>query len=336
MKDLDFDELDRAVSSLMSKTPDTGSQSAPAAPAAPTPAVTSEEATPITVTNNSKPPVPEVAAPAPLAQKRSGRFMDMVPGSRQAPAAPRVASREGMTISPTGSAPATPDTPSEASSTESVAVSVEPTTPVAGAEAAPAKTDWPDPLAVAAGSSENEAADNQDSSIPSEPLGSPFLTDAKVEKRPLNSGSMDTEKQELAEDSDEPLVPSRDDKDEPPEDPPIPAELNSDLIAIESDQLKTHPETPEEAKETEEKAPAEVPQADEKSTGPTSIVQQYKEQPSSEDHSHAAIYDSSHFPEPLAHPAKKSSGWLWVLWVLLLLAVGAGGAVALYSLGIIT
>ena len=88
MKDLDFDELDRAVSSLMSNVPDkTNAASAPAAssaPAAPSAAVPpADGATPITVVNNSKPvepPAPATPTPALApAQRRGGRFMDMVP-----------------------------------------------------------------------------------------------------------------------------------------------------------------------------------------------------------------------------------------------------------------
>ncbi len=72
-----------------------------------------------------------------------------------------------------------------------------------------------------------------------------------------------------------------------------------------------------------------------KPTGPTSIAQQYKAGDSSGNKDHTAIYDTSHYPEPLAHPAKKKAGFLWILWIILFLAIGGGGAVALYMLNII-
>jgi Rad3-related DNA helicase len=48
-----------------------------------------------------------------------------------------------------------------------------------------------------------------------------------------------------------------------------------------------------------------------------------------------ALYDSVAATTPLAHPAKKSSGWLWVLWIILLIILGAGGAAAVYYFKII-
>ncbi|MNL44290.1 hypothetical protein D3C87_1668540 [compost metagenome] len=70
-------------------------------------------------------------------------------------------------------------------------------------------------------------------------------------------------------------------------------------------------------------------------SGPASIQPQYKEEPSSTKEEHAAIYDTDSYHKPLTHPAKKKSGWLWVLWIVLLLALGAGGAAALYYFKII-
>ena len=70
-------------------------------------------------------------------------------------------------------------------------------------------------------------------------------------------------------------------------------------------------------------------------SGPASIQPQYKEEPSSTKQEHAAIYDTDTYHKPLAHPAKKKSGWLWVLWIILLLALGAGGAAALYYFKVI-
>ena len=67
----------------------------------------------------------------------------------------------------------------------------------------------------------------------------------------------------------------------------------------------------------------------------TSISQQYVQKESTGDTSHAPIYDTDDYEKTLKHPAKKQSGWWMVLGVLLLLALGSGGAVALYFMGII-
>ena len=69
-------------------------------------------------------------------------------------------------------------------------------------------------------------------------------------------------------------------------------------------------------------------------TGLASISRQYSEQPSTGDQQNGAIFDTGVYHQPLAHPAKKKSGWSWVGWILLLLLVGgAGGAVVyLFSL----
>jgi hypothetical protein len=171
------------------------------------------------------------------------------------------------------------------------------------------------------------------------PIESPFLADAKVEKRPLNAGTTDVvdtpaandlglemdSLQDTAHDYTDSAAAKK--GDEPPVSPQIP-ELNSDLVAIESsDKVVTQAvESAEVAAQVE--APA-VP------LGASSIAQQYTTQASTGDQSHAAIYDASQYPEPVTHPAKHKSGWLWVLWVVLLLAVGAGGAVLLYTFGII-
>lgn len=331
MKDLDFDELDRAVNSLLpgSSTPD-GEQSA---------VPSSEDAT-----------APTPPASQPLAARRSsGRFMDVVhPSSdmRTAPVPPRPVSREGVVIAPAASP-----------------VAIEAPNQVAG--------DWPDPIdftsstpdevqkplsetgmdELAPSSQEqlvdedkdiNQIADainqtlgqDQDSQAP---LESPFLMDAKVEKRPL--GAFSTEVAIPSTDPVKEATPSlsietetlnqtgEDDvkKEERPVemDTPLPAELQDDLLLIEADN-----DTTTQPKEDEPSTPP-TPQI-EVPVGPTSITQQYTEQPSTGDQPTGAIFDTEAYQKPLAHPAKKKSGWLMVLWVGLLLIGGAGAGAAVY------
>lgn len=63
---------------------------------------------------------------------------------------------------------------------------------------------------------------------------------------------------------------------------------------------------------------------------PTSISQQYQEKPNTGDQHSGAIYDTDSYHKAVVQPAKKGSGWLWVLWVVLLLAIGAGVGAAIY------
>ena len=127
--------------------------------------------------------------------------------------------------------------------------------------------------------------------------------------------------------------------------PTLPEELQGDLMAVEAD--TTH----EQVKQTHEAAAEQKPL--EKSTtpvpatgtpsvsesaapsGPTSIPQQYHEEASTGDQGNGAIYDTDSYHQPLAHPAKKKSGWMWIIWIVLILLLGAGGGAALYFLGAI-
>jgi hypothetical protein len=135
--------------------------------------------------------------------------------------------------------------------------------------------------------------------------------------------------------------------------PELPEELKGDLMAIEAD-TTTHKnasvsEKPvlKEEKKSEPVAtshaearpvhPSPIAHDDEKllTAGPTSIPQQYREEPNTGDKDNGGIYDTDSYHQPLAHPAKKKSGWLWVLWIVIILIIGAGGGAALYFFGIV-
>ncbi|MDQ5932428.1 MAG: hypothetical protein QG649_513 [Patescibacteria group bacterium] len=351
MKDIDFDELDKAVNSLMSNVPQaSAAKDESAAPVvvtnipSSTPPVQPETAPPVSQEAPvSSPNTPRVAAPA---ARRSGRFMDMVHTSSDMTPRTSVtpqASREGIAITPR---PVSSDVASPA---------LAPSLPVAAEPVV--QEDMPDPIALTPPLTQSvelqpENTDEEVSSTPalladSAPLESPFITDAKVDKRPLNATPVEEKPwldltAELNRESDS-VVPAavsaetsvdtenntdQRDNDEPPLNPQIPG-LSSDLVAIEagtSVELTQAVETEDAQKQVQEPAAP---------LGAASIPQQYKTQESSGDKSHAAIYDASEYPEPVTHPAKHRSGWLWVLWVILLLGLGAGGAFALYSFGII-
>lgn len=362
MKDIDFDELDKAVNSLMATAPE-----APAASgddvkpettldvSSPTPTISTATPTPvpsavpsaqtptelsetIPVTTSAATPAP--SAPVTPAVKRSGRFMDMVHTSsdmKPRPVSP-TPSREGLSITPrTGSVAPTPapdqSVPEPSAPTSSP---VESTTPQV----------MPDPIELSGtlGAPEPEPtpAPSDEPTVPTPAVAaeSPFIADAKVEKRPLNpevsaANSIDAQlANELkADQPDEPTEPAPTDEatDEPPATPQVP-ELSSDLVAIESNDKIEEPVVTQATDTKDAASDVDTPTVP---LGATSIAKQYKSQPSTGDQSHAAIYDASQYPEPVTHPAKKKSGWLWVLWVVLLLGVGAGAAVLLYSMGII-
>lgn len=352
MKDIDFDELDKAVNSLMATTTMQPSENPPvqsvepviaiptsqAAPRVETPTaeqvvtapVESPQAVPVSQPSLAQVPARPITAPA---MRRSGRFMDMVnkpteqkvsmPAAVAVTAAPTQTppSREGLSITPRP---------------EAGVPSVDPVPDTAPSAPDPIDTYEKEP--TTSDTSDTAYEPFIDTSTQSYgPVESPFLSDTKVEKRPLNAGTNDSMVDlaaALEEDSgaqSELQVesgPNENRNDEPPVNPQV-EELSSDLVAIEASENNEPPvaaDTPDTPKPLDTQSTP---------LGPSSIPQQYATQPSSGDQSHAAIYDTAHYPEPIAHPAKTKSGWLWIVWVLLLLGVGAGGAVVLYTLGII-
>lgn len=420
MKDLDFDELDKAVNSLMTGAgtakqpsqgePDTGGEktlditptlagdaapsfedlneavakttgvavasSTPAATPATTPSVSEPASTP--AVDPTPPQTAPVDAQTPLAARRGGRFMDVVhPSSdmKKTVVPPRPVSREGVMIGRTSAAPAssTPEAPVADESTTETPVAAEAPAPDA---VATSSNEWPDPLEMAdfkapatpqmtndnlaadllAEADKTEQEEKTDGGTP--PLTSPFLSGAKVEKRPLGSGvpaytddTLTTEKEDKTVDNPDAQLPAS-----PSDAPVLPEELQGDLMAIEADTHmgvpktdESHPVAPVEPL-PEEKSEPVVATVEEKPkdkaseptteravpTGPISIPQQYREEPSTTaDEKAGTIYDTDSYHKPLAHPAKKKPGWTWVVAIIVILIVGAGGGAALYFLGIV-
>jgi len=419
MKDLDFDELDRAVNSLMTNVPKTatppGEEKIKTLDITPTlnddaqpqfdrltklaaevvegKDTPSSSAIPPLATPNipSRPNAPTIqSAPRPAATapaaRRAGRFMDVVHPSldmnTKKPEMP--VSRQGVTIEPRSSAPLIQEVSpvkSPMSSPELITKKEELVTSSSGGsetssqpvEASASASDWPDPLDVVPHTSlkndeddkekapeppmETQQAEAEESSPA--PLTSPFLPDAKVEKRPL--GGMSTNASTPTDESVAPVW-EKPEEDEPktvddpnaqlpanPSDvePLLPEELSNDLMAVEADtthdslkeahdatkDVETEPEKAPEPKT--EKVEPHHEKAEPVPTGPTSIPQQYHEEPSTGDQKNGSIYDTDSYHQPLAHPAKKKSGWLWVLWIVIILVVGAGAGAALYFSNII-
>lgn len=166
---------------------------------------------------------------------------------------------------------------------------------------------------------------------------SPFLANARPEKRPLNAPLVaDVEDIDESEPS---SVAANELEKKPANAPPVANdetkshdgihELSHELVKIEATGRMTDDEP---VQPTGGSIPLGVTTALATST---SISQQYVQKESTGDTSHAPIYDTADYEKTLQHPAKKQSGWWMVLGVLVLLALGSGGAVALYVMGII-
>lgn len=274
MQDIDFDEIDRAVSSTMGgeREPEVPERSEPAPASRPTP---------------------------PAARRSSGRFMDVVhPSSDMRSAAP---SRPA----PTEQAP-------------------EPT------HFTRDNTDMPDPLDFHGFNDEPEKpAQETPEEVVATPLESPFLADAKVEKRPLGAfsdyGAQSNDDQALENTETETVA----EKAEVTEEEPLLLEAPDEVELLEA-QTEPEPTVAVEEK-APEPTPAPVPAVEVPDALPTSITQQYKEQPSTTEQPSGAIYDTEAYHQPLTHTPKKRSGAFVILWIIALIVLGAGAGFAVYA-----
>ncbi len=356
MTELDFDELDRAVNNLMQDVDTTKRNTAYDDP---------EDKT-IAITMDQEQPTPEPSSNVAPAARR-GRFMDVMHPSGDMKTA-MMPKRESVTIdapqsisiesspesSPVDASISIPDDvidglDQSSETTELPSAVVEP------------ETTWPDPISFAEGhettgatesadiheqeqadltdepqdtpveqfgapepeqSADDVAATDHDETIESEPhdteapMASPFLPDAKVEKRPLGTPptfpdtAEATSDQETSDQSSESESTSSD----------VPRELSPEMLNIEADMsTSSEPEIPE----TDQTDTPTVPVA-------TDIVRQYDEKPSTENASNGAIYDTAAYHQPLTQAPKKAHGWMIIVWILLLLIVGAMSGAAYF------
>lgn len=283
MQDIDFDELDRAVNSVIKPEADKGSVP-----------VTTKDSDDRSVS------VPERSAPSPATRRSSGRFMDVVhPSSDMRPSA------------------SVPERPSPEPTVEDSAPSTD-------------SFQWPDPLdlpdthtdVTADTKDEPQSSAESDTSRP--PLESPFLSDAKVEKRPLGGPSLP----ETPEKKETPPLPETPETPTEPAPEPEPVELNEDILKLEEGDTPAALLTSE-APVDDIPAATSMPIVD-APVGPTSITQQYKEQPSTAEQPSGAIFDTEAYHQPLAHTPKKHSGILVVVWILALILIGGGMGAAVY------
>ncbi|MFZ1257872.1 MAG: hypothetical protein WAQ25_00160 [Candidatus Saccharimonas sp.] len=233
--------------------------------------------------------------------------------------------------------------------------------PVENETVEPTAPEWPDPIDLAMNapeattesqtestevSPEDELAAGLESVAaeePTEPLSSPFLPDTKVEKRPLGalsdtlSPAPESEATNTTEASTSVLDGESDSAaSEAPEsksEHTLPAELDSEIMSLESSNTGEAVETTDEdTPKTPGITEAENTEVDPVSPiEPGQIVQQYAETPSTGDQSTTAIYDTSTHAQPLAANAPKKSIVKWVIWLLVLAILSVlGGAAYFY------
>ncbi len=237
MSDIDFDELDKAVNSLVGDSPSAEKKDQPAIPA-PKAAETIEK--------------PQTTSTPSLPSRRAGRFMDMKHDSSDMKKAnsPSLMTSTNGKLQPLSS-DIKPDEKPAAADKET-------------------KNDWPDPIksqdlesqnddAADASVSTNIPGPNQKKDEPEikfeetdpkkeddkddDKKPSPFLDDAKVEKRPLGGFAGDAPAEDQKDDKNDKDNKDGDKKDskegeEEPVAPPapveLPPELDKDLVAIEA------------------------------------------------------------------------------------------------------
>jgi len=304
MSDFDFDELDKAVAGATS--PDTAEEVVVAEP--PTEQPSTEPA--------SQPQVTDTPRAVPAARRSSGRFMDVVH-------------------------------PSSDMRTRTSPAVVEPK-PSLNTE----KTSFVPPVIKAEEDASQEPIDEVEEAFKqaedgtvgewSKPLETPFLADAKVEKRPLGGVGPEPSLVLLEAPEEELLLEEKT--------LPDPIDFAAHVAALKSETEDTGepiPNTVEEPEAEEQTVKQmdelqepeastqpvmEVVKSEDKAeepVGPASIPQQYNEQPAKQQES-GAIFDTENYHQPLAPVAKKHSGVWTVIWILLLVILGAGAGVAFY------
>ncbi len=392
MSDIDFDELDRAVTSALgdtnsegSTTPDTNvtsdeaqapssSISAHAVHARIMPAADSPRRS--TLSRNTSTPVADSATTSPqtapqkrIIPHREGRFMDVVRPDRAPVAKSSPVPTQQQTLNEQPAAESSPPPLSNANSTPDLTDQFVPDvdmekaindlltsdahTEVSQVEETPTpEIALPEPAVVVPetsldqqptiGGENDEAAISEDATLASvleAPLDqddvtavdSPFLPDAKVEKRPLGSG--EPNEHHLPTPSPEALAVSSNtvasvvESHEPPvqditEEAPLPEELQGDFMAIESvdTQATSATKSASISAEQGETAPA----------GPVSIARQYKDtiKTASDNDESGAIFDPQTYDQPIELPPKKSHTVAIVITIVVVIIVLTVVAVA--------
>lgn len=325
MKDLDFDELDKAVHSLMGGVKPQADERDPQKTLAIAPTLHEDELPAYekveevakkigseTITLPGEGMSAERVIEVPTSKGRSsGRFMDVMhPSADMKPVSTPLATP----VKPAPVVPVLQQKPSLIAETPRVD-QVKKAEAVVSENPEPKKevvTPTEEPRVIAPVSTEVAAA------APVEPLTTPFLADAKVEKRPLGGASTDADEANSGEAAElDSSTPDADSSTQLPSAPEkivsVPDEYHDALLAIESQGVLESGAAPGAA--TPEEAPSP-----ESTDSATSLEES------------GAIYDVNDYHQPLNHPAKHPSGWLWVILTIILIAIGGGAAAAFYLL----
>jgi hypothetical protein len=357
MNDFDFEELDKAVNKLATKTQDEHGALDPGvvpsvAPASarsiPIERSTTPEVKPdATVRSQSKPTEP-TASPLqlePQPQKRSARLNDTRPRNRGAfmdimpPASRRSGSRAGVSLQPINKPEDIVPEPEGNESEIPISVTQDVPTPevprveaTVAVEKKPDDVNWPDPLDF--GSDKKDLIEKTDEQpVQPEAPTTPFLTEAKVEKRPLGAFSNfkpavseakpieQTPTPEAPKPQDE-LTPEKDGTFKEPEPAKPKVEEKPDSL---------DPEAPKPAEASEE-----APKPDLHSAAMMSIPQQYRTEAKSTDKATRPIFDTKEYHPPLleatSHEHRGGGVWgkIFIAFVTLVLLAVAGYFAYLY------
>lgn len=360
MKDLDFDELDQAVSSVLN-TKDEPKKEAPVDNSAVPVEKTDDKSSEVKVEDSEakkdekgETPTPSVTPTVSPAVRRRGQFLDMVhPSADMTSRLPVTSPAARKQLAPVSAdaanlKPTAATTPAEVTKVEDDSVVKEdapatvpevPKTPAAEAadEApeAPAKPaddiKWPDPLEISnatEATDENAKADEPDETpaAEAEPTGTPFVPDVKVDKRPLGGTAIQPSDEAASELSKLAETPAA-----------VPAPTDATMSSpVPTEEPKVPESTPPElqpdvvsveAAANREFAPdgKDIETDSDTNKGMAqSIPQQYHTPSEKPDNATHPVFDTDEYHQPLlpAH-SKKKRGWLIVVIILGLLVVGA-------------
>ena len=339
MSELDFEELDKAVNSLMGQAQTSDEPADNQSTADNTPVYELNFAS-----NDSTPQVSDTqtdkAPSSPTIRRSPGRFMDVVP--------PSSASR--------GISSKAVQQPAVRSNVRDSGLLQPISTPEEVVTETPTVTEPEQSLDVENNSTQADGA-------ASTPMQSPFLTDIEVDKRPLgglgDALELDTEVGNLGQESDLDATFSQtetqssegiqvtskpiddvettvsgdtwvteSDERVSPDTVVIPPEMDPEVMALESAgdtgtmvDARESVTTPVAETSQPESRPANQPST------PGDIVPQYTPGVADSPEPSAIFEVASEVPEQLNHPERKKSGWSVVLWIFILILIGIGAGI---------
>ncbi len=268
--------------------------------------------------------------------KKPSSSINAPANSKPTPTLSSIRTPSSTTVVPTPMSTPAPAVPSAEKSSRPTASSAiqppvqpNPTAPIASIYSSPGviepsdnKNDQPEEVASVESEIPAEIVDEASSISSPQPLPTaPFLSDARVEKRPLGANSESAAKppQNVAEEEDAPVS----------EPVSLPAELQGDVVAVEA----SVPLDIDKAGSLSE-VDGQSSDADLVVDAGVDLTAQSIEQADADDQVNGSIYDTANYHQPIdgKKPEKKSSPLKWLAWFLVLLIVGVGAGVAYFFL----